>query len=195
MSFKSLFIAEEEPTKPQPAVTTPARVVVVDHDTVRATVATAPTQSIESIKRRVIPSNGALNGFMASMESLAQFIPDEGTRAKAALATLASQGVSHQAIASQIETVLGSLKNEEERFEQAKQQRIQSEVTAKLGAADAVKHECEELSTQLGRKEAEESMLRREAVGNQTKIDSAAAEFSSAINVIKTQIESIASRI
>lgn len=193
--LKGLFFQDEPVVNASPKPAQAIKSVVVETVTRPVPPVNASAPSMDSIMRRVIPQNGALMGFMASMDSLAQFIPDENTRTKAVLATLSGQGISQPAIASQIDTVLGSLHNEEERFAQAKQQRIQSEVSAKLTAADAVKAECEELSTQLGHKEAEESLLRREATNNQSKIDSASEEFGSAINAIKTKIEAIRSRI
>ncbi len=82
---------------------------------------------------------GSYGEFLANMEVLAEAVPDEGLRLKAALKMLAKKGVVPSKVLSDADACLGALEEENRTFKAATQDQIDQKVGSKRKTVEQLK--------------------------------------------------------
>lgn len=118
--------------------------------------------------------------FAAALQSLSAFIPDEASRFKAAQLTLAPQGVTPSAIASDISVILGRVDAECHNFEAAKAQKQASDVN---GPALRLT----EIDRQIATLQQERTSVAAAVESAKDAIARKEAEFYATVNALKSE--------
>lgn len=113
---------------------------------------------------------GSYAEFSTNMEVLAEAVPDENMRLKAAVKMLGKKGVTVPKILSDVDACLGALESENRTFKAATQEQIDQKVGAKRKAV-------EQLKTDIAAKQAQITALQNDISALQGKLGTAASEI------------------
>jgi chromosome segregation ATPase len=115
---------------------------------------------------------GSYAEFSTDMEVLAEAVPDENLRLKAAVKMLGKKGVTVSKILSDVDACLGALESENRTFKAATQEQIDQRVGSKRKAV-------EQLKTDIAAKQAQITALQNDIAALQGKLGTAASEIKS----------------
>lgn len=113
---------------------------------------------------------GSYAEFSTDMEVLAEAVPDENLRLKAAVKMLGKKGVTVPKILSDVDACLGALESENRTFKAATQEQIDQRVGSKRKAV-------EQLKADIASKQAQISALQNDIVALQGKLGTTASEI------------------
>jgi hypothetical protein len=168
-----------------------------------AATAVAPTQyatppssdDVTALTAKVHPKSGPLIQFMATMESLAEDIADEGRRFHAAEKILMKQGVDTRAVLAEITAISGRIESEVAAFEASRQHKTETEVTSRESTiADTVRQiqACEaSLKEMTGRRDETGAAL----TAAKAKIAERAEQFAGTVRAVRSQYDDLTRKI
>ncbi len=134
---------------------------------------------------------GSYAELTSNMEVLAEAIPDEGQRMKAAMKMLAKKGVHPEKVLSDIDACLGALEAESRTFQDATKDQIEQRVGSKRKALEQTKE-------QVAAKQGQIVAIQNEIAALQASILSAASDIASEeenINVVQTRFTGVYNRM
>jgi hypothetical protein len=128
------------------------------------------------------PTSATIASFFTIAESLAEAIPDEGGRFRAALKTLAkTQNITQQQLADAFTTLIGVLDGEVNKTASAIQEKTAKEVTARENSIDGINKQIEDLSKQR-------DQLATAVIEQRNEIGLAQSSFATAVSTLKAEI-------
>jgi hypothetical protein len=160
--------------------------------TASAVDSTLATGFIEKLKGKYSssPHNPIVEQFAATIESLQEFIPEEGNRFRAALKQLQkTQGFDSTALSGAYQSLIGVLQAEATKFGQIISAQREQEISNREKGVSALQQQIE-----LKNKEIADLMTQRDTVAGEivvqkTKLDTAENTFEGAVNTLRGSIE------
>jgi hypothetical protein len=138
----------------------------------------------DELKAKVEPQSGPLVLFLATVQSLASFLPDEGSRYRAALAALAAQGITGSSLASEIKCALERINSEATKFTQAKGLKISKEIDDRTERIRVIEGNIHTLS-------AERDQLSKELKVAADQIEARAKHFEASAEHLRSYYEAV----
>ncbi len=156
------------PSSMQSSVPLSAPSVSVDPERAKQLDGAAAAQLSSAMERTA----GSYAEFSSNMEVLAEAIPDEGLRLRAAVKMLGKKGVTVAKILSDVDACLGALESENRTFRAATQEQIDQRVGSKRKAV-------EQLKADIAAKQSQIAALQSDIASLQGRLGTAASEIKS----------------
>lgn len=144
----------------------------------------ATDENVVLLQNAIGVKNGIIAKFFDTAASLAEYIPDETKRWKAAAATLAKQGITAADLTGELQETLKRLDMKVAEFENSKTQKMSDEVDGKMKQAAAITSQLITLGQQRDDLEAQ-------ATTAKARIQAGADRFNVAVTVVREYYLSI----
>ncbi len=162
-SLRSAFIAEDEPSpqeetapakpvpRPEPVAAVPSPSPAQDPELIRK----IDEQAMARLQGPVEAVAGTYAEFMASMEALAEAVPDMGQRQRAVIKLMTKKKIPLPKILSDLDACIGALEQEGRTFRSESEKHVEKKV-------GGLKAESESISSTIAAKEAQLAALQAE---------------------------------
>lgn len=130
--LKEMVVEDDATPLAVTPVTTPSSPVpasILSTQSTESSTAAPSTDAVDALRAKVNPTTGPLVSFMTMLESVAEYIPDEGQRYHAAEKAIGKQQTNIASVLADITACTGKLDEEITAFEAARQRKVAQEVT------------------------------------------------------------------
>jgi chromosome segregation ATPase len=138
-----------------PVTPLPPSAMALDPEKAKQLDAAASAQLSSSVEK----ASGSYAEFLANMEVLAEAVPDEGQRLRAAVKMLGKKGVTIARLLNDVDACLGALEEENRTFKLATQDQIDQKVGSKRKAVEQLKASMDAKQAQISALQAEIAAL------------------------------------
>lgn len=153
-----------------------------------APISALPPNDATGLHDLVHPKSGPLVLFLATLQSLEQYIQDEGARFHAAQETVKAQGVDIGMVMSEIQAASGRIDGEITSFEAARQRKTETDVTQReTSIADVVR--------QIADLSARRDGLTVALAAAKAKISDRTDAFNGSVRAVRSQYEDLTRKV
>lgn len=140
------------------------------------------------LRSKTMPPDGAIKLLLDTAQSLSAYIPDEDMRFKAALATLARQGVTIPKLEGELQIALTGLETEKQSIKYARAQKFSDAVDTPRARIQEIERQIEQLSQERNVLSAQADSAMREIEKRSEQFTVATATLENQYRVIKRKI-------
>jgi len=150
---------------------------------------------LASLRAKVAPAAGPLTSFLATADSLKEYISDEVARYKAAAKALKTQGVPLDVLTTEVAAALSRLGKEVDKFNAAKATKVQMTVTNRETSLKSISDQISTAETSMASLRSSRDQIAAEISSAKASIESRESSFKAAVQIVRGEYEDIASKV
>jgi hypothetical protein len=183
-------------TAPRPTATVPVSVTPITTP-VAVPASGADENFVQKlrVKMAASPSSATIQAFTASLDSLAEFIPEEGQRFRAAAKQLLASGVNAGSLSDAYSALFGILDTEAQGFTTVVQQRTADQITARESQIETINASILDKQNEITGLMQQRDSISNEILQQKTKIATIQAGFEGAVRLLRSEVEDIVRKL